>query len=64
MGKDISWEKVSEIYKLGLKHGMKLSAISGLEGVLKHDDFVRVRDLANIARRTASKTLAQAIESD
>ncbi|MEZ4566097.1 MAG: hypothetical protein R2860_03750 [Desulfobacterales bacterium] len=43
MGKDISWEKVSEIYKLGLKHGMKLSAISGLEGVLKHDDFVRVR---------------------
>ena len=64
VGKDISWEKVSEIYKLGLKHGMKLSAISGLEGVLKHDDFVRVRDLANIARRTASKTLAQAIESD
>jgi len=57
VGRDIQWEKVSEIYKLGLKHGMKLSAISGLEGVLKHDDFVRVRDLARIARRTASKTI-------
>ncbi len=59
VGKDINWEKVSEIYKLGLKHGMKLSAISGLEGVLKHDDFVRVRDLARIARRTASKIIPQ-----
>jgi predicted amino acid dehydrogenase len=59
VGKDVQWEKVSEIYKLGLKHGMKLSAISGLEGVLTHDDFVRVRDLARIARRTASKTIPQ-----
>jgi len=59
VGKDINWEKVSEIYKLGLKHGMKLSSISGLKGVLKHDDFVRVRDLARIARRTASKIIPQ-----
>ncbi len=64
VGREISWEKVSEIYKMGLKHGMKLSAISGLEGVLKNDDFVRVRDLAKIARRTAGKTIATEIESN
>ncbi|MFZ2634048.1 MAG: hypothetical protein WA081_20460 [Desulfosalsimonadaceae bacterium] len=55
VGKNIQWEKVSEIYKMGLKHGMKLSGISGLEGMLKPDDFVRVRDLARMARRTAEK---------
>jgi predicted amino acid dehydrogenase len=55
VGKNIQWEKVSEIYKMGLKHGMKLSGISGLEGMIKPDDFVRVRDLARIARRTAEK---------
>ncbi len=43
VGREIQWEKVSEIYKLGLKHGMKLAAISGLEGVLKDEDFDRVR---------------------
>ncbi len=29
IGRDTEWEKVKEIYKLGLKHGMKLAAISG-----------------------------------
>ena len=32
IGRDTEWEKVKEIYKLGLKHGMKLSAISGRQG--------------------------------
>jgi hypothetical protein len=33
IGRDTEWEKVKEIYKLGLKHGMKLAAISGVKGV-------------------------------
>ena len=33
LGRNIEWEKVREIYKLGLKHGMKLAAISGVNGV-------------------------------
>lgn len=28
LGRNIEWEKVREIYKMGLKHGMKLAAIS------------------------------------
>ncbi len=46
VGRDIKWEKVSEIYKLGMKHGMGLAAISGLKGVLTDADFNLVRDLA------------------
>ncbi|WP_228257444.1 hypothetical protein [Marinobacter sp. NP-4(2019)] len=45
LGRNIEWEKVREIYKLGLKHGMKLAAISGVNGVFGEDDFERVREL-------------------
>lgn len=47
LGRNIEWEKVREIYKLGLKHGMKLAAISGVNGVFSDEDFERVRVLAN-----------------
>ena len=30
IGRNIEWEKVKEIYRLGLKHGMKLATISGV----------------------------------
>jgi len=40
------WEKVREIYKLGLKHGMKLAAISGVNGVHTDEDIKRVKELA------------------
>ncbi|MFN9450372.1 MAG: dehydrogenase, partial [Rubrivivax sp.] len=30
IGRDTEWDKVKEIYKLGIKHGMKLAAISGV----------------------------------
>ena len=33
LGRSIEWEKVHEIYKMGLKHGMRLAAISGVNGV-------------------------------
>lgn len=46
LGRNIEWEKVREIYKLGLKHGMALAAVSGVSGVFTEDDFERVRALA------------------
>ena len=50
VGRSIEWEKVHEIYRLGLKHGMKLAAISGANGVFSDDDIARVRELALAAR--------------
>jgi predicted amino acid dehydrogenase len=46
VGRNIEWEKVKEIYSLGLKHGMKLAAISGVNGVFTADDLARIRELA------------------
>lgn len=50
VGRAIEWEKVREIYKLGLKHGMKLAAISGVNGPFSDADIERVRELALLAR--------------
>jgi predicted amino acid dehydrogenase len=50
IGRNIQWEKVKEIYRLGLKHGMKLAAISGVNGVYSDADIQRVRELALQAR--------------
>jgi predicted amino acid dehydrogenase len=50
IGRDIEWKKVREIYKLGLKHGMKLAAISGVNGVFSDEDIAKVRELALEAR--------------
>jgi len=41
---------VKEIYKLGLKHGMRLAAISGVNGPYSDEDIRRVRELALAAR--------------
>jgi predicted amino acid dehydrogenase len=50
VGRSIEWEKVREIYQMGLKHGMRLAAISGVNGPFSDDDIERVRELALIAR--------------
>ena len=50
VGRSISWPKVKEIYRLGLKHGMKLATISGVNGPYTDDDFDRVRVAALAAR--------------
>ncbi len=50
VGRDIEWAKVREIYRLGLKHGMKLAAISGINGPFSDADIERVRELALAAR--------------
>lgn len=52
IGRDTEWQKVKEIYKLGLKHGMKLAAISGVNGVYSDADIARVVKLAKQARKT------------
>lgn len=54
VGRDIEWNKVKEIYKLGLKHGMKLAAISGHKGVYTDEDIRKVRELAIEARAKAA----------
>ncbi len=50
VGRNISWPKVKEIYQLGLKHGMKLATISGVNGPYTDEDFDRVRTSALAAR--------------
>jgi predicted amino acid dehydrogenase len=50
VGRNISWPKVKEIYRLGLKHGMKLATISGVRGPYTEEDFDRVRSAALNAR--------------
>ena len=50
VGRDIEWEKVKEIYQLGLKHGMRLATISGVNGVYTDEDIAQVRQLALAAR--------------
>ncbi len=61
IGRNIEWEKVHEIYKLGLKHGMRLAAISGVNGVFSDEDIAKVRTLALQARKKGqSKSPGQA----
>ena len=46
VGSEPQWEKVKEIYRLGLKHGMQLASISGVNGVVSDDEIARVRKAA------------------
>ena len=46
VGRDIDWERVKEIYRLGLKHGMKLATISGAGGPFTAADIRRIRERA------------------
>ena len=46
LGRNIEWEKVREIYKLGLKHGMQLASISGVNGVYSDEDLAKIKQLA------------------
>ncbi len=54
VGRNIEWEKVREIYRIGRKHGMKLAAISGVNGPFSDADIRRVRRLALAARSKAA----------
>ncbi|MFN4116093.1 MAG: dehydrogenase, partial [Inhella sp.] len=61
IGRDTEWEKVKEIYKLGLKHGMKLAAISGVNGVFSDADIAKVKKLALKARKTWKVPVAETV---
>jgi predicted amino acid dehydrogenase len=50
VGRNIEWERVKEIYRLGLKHGMRLAAISGVNGVFTDEQVADVRARALEAR--------------
>ena len=50
VGRNIEWRKVREIYRLGLKHGMKLATISGINGPFSAGYFARVRAAPLAAR--------------
>lgn len=62
VGRDIEWEKVREIYRLGLKHGMQLAEISGVNGPFSDEDIARVRELALAARARDSAARGRAGE--
>jgi predicted amino acid dehydrogenase len=55
IGRNIEWPKVKEIYRLGLKHGMTLATISGVNGVFTDEDIARVRELALAKREEMAK---------
>ena len=50
VGRAIEWAKVREIYQLGIKHGMTLAAISGVNGPFSDEDIEGVRQRALAAR--------------
>ena len=63
IGREIEWQKVKEIYKMGLKHGMKLAAISGVNGVYSDQDIKKVVTLALKARAKGKKRKSHLEES-
>jgi predicted amino acid dehydrogenase len=64
VGRQIEWEKVREIYQLGLKHGMKLAAISGVNGPYSDADIARIRRLALAARGPGLRKRKAAASAD
>jgi predicted amino acid dehydrogenase len=46
VGSSPQWDKVREIYRLGLKHGMQLAAITGVDGIFSDEEISRVREQA------------------
>jgi hypothetical protein len=64
VGRNLSWPKVKEIYRLGIKHGMKLATISGVNGPYTDEDFDRVRSAALAARAAQAEAVgARSVES-
>ena len=61
VGRNIEWEKVREIYRLGRKHGMRLAAISGINGPFSDADIARVRTLALAARSKGAPSAARVV---
>ncbi len=58
LGSETEWQKVREVYRMGLKHGMQLAAISGVNGVITDEEIARVKARALKARKTKKKGVA------
>lgn len=56
IGRDIEWSKVKQIYKMGLRHGVKLAAIQGHMGIIKDKEIELTKELA-LARRKEGNIL-------
>ncbi|MEE4378681.1 MAG: dehydrogenase [Candidatus Competibacteraceae bacterium] len=63
IGRNIEWEKVREIYRLGLKHGMGLAAISGVNGMFSDEDIARVAEQARLSREKQQSETSEAVIS-
>jgi hypothetical protein len=55
IGRNIEWKEAKEIYRLGLKPGMKLAAISGVNGVYTRQDIDKIMELALRQRKKINK---------
>ena len=65
LSKQLSLEKVKEIYKLGVKHGARLSAIQGPNGLITDEQIDRCRSLAiERLRSTGLRTKGDAGEQN
>ncbi len=53
VGTSPQWDKVREIYGLGLKHGMQLASISGVDGIYSDEEIARAKALATKERKRA-----------
>ena len=53
VGVSPQWDKVREIYRLGLKHGMHLAGISGVDGIYSEEEIARVKAMAIKERKRA-----------
>ena len=50
LGRDLDWQKVKEIYRLAVGHGVKLAMIRGPMGIISDKEIQICRELALRAR--------------
>ncbi len=50
LGRDLDWQKVKEIYRLAVRHGVKLAMIRGPAGIISDKEIQLCRELALRAR--------------
>jgi hypothetical protein len=50
LGRDLDWQRVKQIYKLSIEHGVRLATIRGPSGVISDKEIALCRALALKAR--------------
>ncbi|MCS6838751.1 MAG: hypothetical protein NZ480_07885 [Bdellovibrionaceae bacterium] len=59
IGRDLEWTKVKEIYKMALKHGIRLGAIRGHFGEVTDLEFQAIRDSVLAAKLSLNYNLKE-----